>query len=436
MLKFKRLGFLIIGFLLFYNSVFGAWDASKPTDNQKLKDTPALIRANWDAIALGTDSDLQITNAKVSASAAIVDTKLAQITTALKVSGTALTGFANIPSGAGVIPIANLPYGTAANQLVKLDANARIPALDGSLLSNVIATNLIISSQAQGDLVFFNGTIWTRLGAGTAGYILTTQGVGANPVWTNPAANVQIFTSSGTWTATSNMKIVEVYLLGGGGGGGSGRRGANDTARGGGSGGNNGDYVVRSFNASDLTWTVAVTIGAGNAGGVAVTADSTNGNAGTTGGNSSFGTYVTALGGNGGSGGTAFYSGTGQDGSDGTYDGGGGGGAGDISTSNVATDGGSGGIGGRYKDGAGFAGGSAGTSGGAGGNGTASTTNLVWGGGGGGGGGASTTTNAGIGGNGATYGAGGGGGGASKNATGNSGAGGNGAAGIVYVMSY
>jgi hypothetical protein len=93
-------------------AAYGAWDASKPGDNEKLKDSPAEIRANWDAIALGTDAALQITNAKCSASMGLVDTKLAQITTANKVSGTAITGLASVPSGAGALPVAN--GGTAA----------------------------------------------------------------------------------------------------------------------------------------------------------------------------------------------------------------------------------------------------------------------------------------------------------------------------------
>lgn len=50
-----------------------------------------------------------ILNADVNASAAIVDTKLAQIATAGKVSGASLTSLASIPSGAGIIPVANLP---------------------------------------------------------------------------------------------------------------------------------------------------------------------------------------------------------------------------------------------------------------------------------------------------------------------------------------
>lgn len=48
-----------------------------------------------------------ISNANISASAAIVDTKLASITTASKVSGAALTTLTSIPSGAGLIPSAN-----------------------------------------------------------------------------------------------------------------------------------------------------------------------------------------------------------------------------------------------------------------------------------------------------------------------------------------
>lgn len=50
-----------------------------------------------------------IVNADIDASAGIVDTKLATISTAGKVNGASLTGLASIPAGAGSIPIANLP---------------------------------------------------------------------------------------------------------------------------------------------------------------------------------------------------------------------------------------------------------------------------------------------------------------------------------------
>ena len=49
-----------------------------------------------------------IDNSNIKASAAIVDTKLAQIATVSKVSGAALTSLTSIPSGAGIIPIINI----------------------------------------------------------------------------------------------------------------------------------------------------------------------------------------------------------------------------------------------------------------------------------------------------------------------------------------
>lgn len=57
-----------------------------------------------------TDS---IVNADINSAAAIADTKLATISTAGKVSGAALTSLSSTPSGAGVIPTANLGSGTA-----------------------------------------------------------------------------------------------------------------------------------------------------------------------------------------------------------------------------------------------------------------------------------------------------------------------------------
>lgn len=53
--------------------------------------------------------DGEIKNADISATAGIVDTKLAQITTADKVHGSSIGNLASIPAGAGVIPSANLP---------------------------------------------------------------------------------------------------------------------------------------------------------------------------------------------------------------------------------------------------------------------------------------------------------------------------------------
>ncbi len=52
-------------------------------------------------------------------------------------------------------------------------------AIDGS--------ELIISGQVQGDVLYFNGTSWVRLAAGTNGQFLKTQGASANPAWASVA---------------------------------------------------------------------------------------------------------------------------------------------------------------------------------------------------------------------------------------------------------
>lgn len=49
--------------------------------------------------------------------------------------------------------------------------------------NSVTGAKIALTSQAQGDVMYFNGTNWVRLGAGTSGEFLKTQGAGANPVW-------------------------------------------------------------------------------------------------------------------------------------------------------------------------------------------------------------------------------------------------------------
>ena len=72
---------------------------------------------------------------------------------------------------------------------VKADSSDSLGYLDTKVDNNTIAVNanndleLKIPSQVQGDILYYNGSIWTRLGAGTSGQYLETQGAGANPVW-------------------------------------------------------------------------------------------------------------------------------------------------------------------------------------------------------------------------------------------------------------
>lgn len=77
---------------------------------------------------------------------------------------------------------------------------------DDNTLTDIPAANLKIASQAQGDLLYAStASAWARLGAGTSGHFLKTQGAGANPVWAAVTAGQSTYdaivaTSGGDYT--------------------------------------------------------------------------------------------------------------------------------------------------------------------------------------------------------------------------------------------
>ena len=63
-----------------------------------------------------------------------------------------------------------------------------------------------IAGQAHGDLMYYDGTAWVRLAAGTSGYFLKTLGAGQNPAWAEVVTD-----TSGAWTsgtATTDKTLV------------------------------------------------------------------------------------------------------------------------------------------------------------------------------------------------------------------------------------
>lgn len=91
--------------------------------------TASEHNSNFDVAYAVINGNLE--NVNIKASAGIVDTKLAQITTANKVNITALAA----------------------------------------------------TSQATGDLIYYNGSSWVRLPIGIAGQILTVNGAATAPEW-------------------------------------------------------------------------------------------------------------------------------------------------------------------------------------------------------------------------------------------------------------
>lgn len=111
-----------------------------------------------DAVTSAKIKDGEIVNADISASAAIVDTKLAQIATASKVDGAALTGLANIPAGAGTIPTDNLPSlpTTHSNGIITRAASASSGAVTTAhgLSGTPTKVMLFFAQETGGELEF------------------------------------------------------------------------------------------------------------------------------------------------------------------------------------------------------------------------------------------------------------------------------------------
>jgi hypothetical protein len=364
-----------------------------------------------------------------------------------RVSGATIANINQVASGATVARILSAGPPTYGQIVAATTSTITIPPIDNFIATTDPSTT---SDSAAGYSV---GSRWVNTSTRVAYVCLDATASAA--VWNRLAANVQTFTSNGTWTKPAWCTVVDIVLVGGGAGGGSGARRASGTASSGGAGGGGGGYVRATFPVSLLAATEAVTVGAGGAGGTAVTANDTNGNVGSNGGVTLFGSTTTKVrtnpsgGGAGGATGaaTAGSAGTGEvgagaggagtsgaagsNGGRGIHGGGGGGGGGGVSTTPAAFAGGTGGVSQQIGD---TGGGTAGAIDGAGGAGTSVTANLPLAGGGGGGGGSSITTTGGAGGAGGSYGAGGGGGGSSLNGS-NSGDGGAGAGGIVVAVS-
>ena len=199
-----------------------------------------------------------IVDADIHASAAIANSKLAQITAASKVSGAALVSLPSVPSGAGALPLVNHAASPAANRVFL--------TTDGSTGS---WGQVALASQISGALPIANGgtantTANAALNAllpaqaGKTGYQLRSNGT--NSGW---SAGFQLFTANGLFYIPAGVTTVQVSLVGGGGGGGGG--GDN----GGGGGGGSGAHAIKVRIPVTPAGINTVVVGAaGSAGGV------------------------------------------------------------------------------------------------------------------------------------------------------------------------
>ncbi len=104
-----------------------------------------------------------IANTDINSAAGISFSKMASLT-----AGNILLG-----------NVSNVPTGTAISGDATLDSAGALTIANNS----VDGTDIALGSDAQGDIMYYDGTDWVRLAAGTAGRVLQTNGAAANPSW-------------------------------------------------------------------------------------------------------------------------------------------------------------------------------------------------------------------------------------------------------------
>ena len=91
--------------------------------------------------------------------------------------------------------------------------------------NQVTGAKIAMGSDAQGDILYYDGTDYVRLGAGTSGQVLQSGGAGANPSWVDqtaqnpsvPQVDFKDSGTSGTFTVPSGVTRVKVSAQGAGG---------------------------------------------------------------------------------------------------------------------------------------------------------------------------------------------------------------------------
>ena len=163
-------------------------------------------------------------------------------------------------------------------------ANAA-PGLNGSGTNVTVAGNLTVVSTVTAASFVGNGSGLTGLAGGFS--------------------NLQVFTSSGSWTVPAGITKAKVTVIGGGGGGGGGARNSSSGSISVGGRASCGGGAIEVIAGLTPGASIAVTIGAAGTGGNGVNGQGVTAQSGTSGGTSSFGAFCSATGGSPGVGASA-----------------------------------------------------------------------------------------------------------------------------------
>ncbi|MDB4278922.1 hypothetical protein N9917_04910, partial [Deltaproteobacteria bacterium] len=80
----------------------------------------------------------------------------------------------------------------------------------GTLPGPLTVTDLTMTGEAQGDVLYFDGTNWVVLPAGTAGQVLQTNGAGADPTWITPTGGGSAVWMGFSLTSSSGSAYIRI----------------------------------------------------------------------------------------------------------------------------------------------------------------------------------------------------------------------------------
>lgn len=146
-----------------------------------------------------------------------------------KLSNLTSNGFVKTSGSDGTLSVDTNSYLTG-NQTITLSGD--VSGSGATSITTAIGNNKVtgamiaLGSDAQGDIMYYNGTDWVRLAAGTSGQFLKTLGAGANPAWDSPAGSGDVIGPATNtngfvpkWNGANSKTLADGYGVSSGGAG-------------------------------------------------------------------------------------------------------------------------------------------------------------------------------------------------------------------------
>jgi hypothetical protein len=211
-----------------------AWTSSGHTGTGGLADSIAgFVAGSGAAAEFAIGTDIQEYSADLDALAGLATTGLVVRTGAGTAATRTVTGTAGnivVTNGNGVLGDPTIDVGanvftTASADHADLTANlAWTTSLHTGTAGTIATFNALGAASEitgnQGEILYYDGSSWSRLAVGTAGQVLQTNGVGADPTWVTPSSGTtdHALLSNLVWASSAHTGTASTFAAFDGGG--------------------------------------------------------------------------------------------------------------------------------------------------------------------------------------------------------------------------